>query len=53
LLVVAEQHGIDCADRFRRERRPGSLFLDDDRTLIAARRIEGWVSQQPESSELD
>ena len=53
MLVVAEQHGIDLADRVGAQRRSCQLLQLHMRQLIGAGRIEGRIGQQPEAVDFD
>ena len=53
MLIVAEQHGIDFADRVRAERRARQLLELHMRQLIGPRRIEGRIGEQPEAIDFD
>ncbi len=53
MLVVAEQHGIDLADRIRAERGTDQLFQLHMRQLIGAGLVEGRIGEQPEAVDFD
>jgi hypothetical protein len=53
VLVVAEQDGIDLADRLRTERRSRQLLEFHMRQLIGPGRVEGRIGEQPKAIDLD
>ena len=53
MLIVAQQHRIDFADRLRFHGGSRELFQLHMRQLIAARRIEGGIGQQPKAVDFD
>ena len=52
MLVVAEQHGVDGADSFGRQRRTRGLPQKHS-PLVVARRIEGGIGHEFQPLELD
>ncbi len=53
MLVVAEQHRVDLADRVGRQRGARQLLQLHMRQLIVARRIEGRIGEQAKAVDLD
>jgi hypothetical protein len=55
VLVVAEQDGVDAAERLGGQRRPGQLVRPgaEPERVVAPRLVEGRVGQQPERADLE
>ncbi len=53
MLIVAQQHGVDLADRIGAERRAGQLLQLDVRQFVGAGIIEGRIGEQAKAVDFD